>query len=89
MAAIAAAVIAVMSLIGAIVCAVDKSAARRGARRVPEKTLWGLAFFGGATGVWAAMLIVRHKTRKAAFAVGMPILAAAQLALLIYLCVRQ
>lgn len=76
-----------MSLIGAIVCAADKRAARRHARRVPEKTLWTLAVLGGAIGVWFAMLIAHHKTRKAVFAVLMPVLAALQLGLVIFLII--
>lgn len=89
MTAVAAAIMAAMSLAGAIVCAADKRAAKRGARRVPERALWALAVLGGATGVWMAMLIAHHKTRKAAFAVLMPILTAAQLALLVWLCVKS
>ena len=86
-AAVAAAWVAVMSVVGAIVCALDKRAARRGARRVPEKTLWLLAVFGGAAGVWAAMLIAHHKTRKTHFAVLMPILAVLQLGLIVFFIV--
>jgi len=89
MATVAATIIAVMSLAGAVVCAADKRAAKRGARRVPERTLWLLGVFGGAAGVWIAMLIAHHKTHKAAFAVLMPMLTAAQLALLVWLCLKS
>ncbi len=41
----------------------DKKRAKRGARRVPEKTLLGMSFFGGAFGGFAAMRIFRHKTK--------------------------
>ena len=79
---------AIMSVTGAVVCAHDKRAARRGARRVPERALWTLAALGGACGVLLPMLALRHKTRKARFAVLMPLLAAVQVALLVWLCVR-
>jgi len=79
MAIVAAVWVAIISVAGAIVCALDKRAARRRARRVPERTLWLLAVFGGAAGVWIAMLIAHHKTRKVNFAVLMPVLAILQL----------
>lgn len=41
----------------------DKKRAKRGARRVPEKTLLLMSFFGGAFGGFAAMQIFRHKTK--------------------------
>lgn len=41
----------------------DKSKARRGAWRIPEKVLLGLSFFGGAAGGLCGMLLFRHKTR--------------------------
>lgn len=76
---------AMMSIAGAAVCAFDKRAARRGARRVSERTLWVLALPGGAAGVLLAMLALRHKTKKARFMLLMPLMAAAQLALLAWL----
>ncbi|MEZ5823843.1 MAG: DUF1294 domain-containing protein [Geminicoccaceae bacterium] len=45
----------------------DKFLAVRGHRRVPERHLLGLAFFGGATGGFVASEIFRHKTRKQPF----------------------
>lgn len=86
MAAYAAAWMAIMSIAGAIVCVRDKRAARRSARRVSERALWMLSLLGGATGMLIAMLAVRHKTRKLRFMIGVPLLAAAQLVLLVYLC---
>ena len=41
----------------------DKSKARRGAWRIPEKVLLGLSFYGGAAGGLCGMLLFRHKTR--------------------------
>lgn len=41
----------------------DKKKAKRGARRVPEKTLLWMSFLGGAFGGFAAMQIFRHKTK--------------------------
>lgn len=45
----------------------DKAAAVRGARRVPEATLHILALLGGWPGALAGQLTFRHKTRKQPF----------------------
>lgn len=56
-----------MSLITAAVYTLDKSAARRGRRRVPERTLHLLALLGGWPGALLAQQGLRHKTAKTTF----------------------
>ena len=75
--------LACINLVLLIVMAADKRAARRGARRVPERVLFGLAVIGGAPGGTLGMLLFRHKTRKPLFALGFPLLAFVELALLL------
>lgn len=84
MAAYALALMAIMSIAGGAVCATDKRAARCGARRVSERTLWAFALLMGACGVLISMLALRHKTRKKRFMVFVPLLAAAQIALILW-----
>jgi uncharacterized membrane protein YsdA (DUF1294 family) len=50
-----------------ILCAFDKSAARGGSMRVPEKVLLVVAILGGSLGLLVAMNLFRHKTKKASF----------------------
>jgi uncharacterized membrane protein YsdA (DUF1294 family) len=64
----------------AAVFALDKGLARRGARRVSERTLLGLAACFGAPGALLAMRTVRHKTQKPRFRFGVPLLLLAQAA---------
>ena len=80
---------ALINLILLLVMGWDKFSARRDMRRVPEKTLFTLAIIGGATGGTLGMYAFRHKTRHRAFAIGFPLLAAVQCALLVYLAVKN
>ncbi len=75
------ALLALLLAYNALVAAVfvlDKQLARRGARRVPERTLLGLAACFGAAGALLAMRAVRHKTQKPRFRFGVPFLLLAQ-----------
>lgn len=56
-----------LSVVAFGAAAFDKARARRGAGRVPERVLLGLALAGGSPGLLLAMMVVRHKTRKLAF----------------------
>lgn len=62
--------------------AYDKRAARRGWRRVPEAKLLWLAALAGGPGAFLGIFLLRHKTRKPRFALGVPLLLAAQVAAL-------
>ncbi len=57
-----------------VLMAVDKSRARRGGRRIPEATLFFVAFLGGSPGIMLGMHIFRHKTLHTGFTVGMPLI---------------
>jgi len=45
----------------------DKRKAQRGQRRISEKTLHLATLPGAAPGAWAAIFLLHHKNRKAAF----------------------
>ncbi len=78
----------VLSLITFITYAADKQKAKKGAWRIPEATLLGLSFFGGAFGGYLAMHAVRHKTKKWYFHFVHLLGIAWQMAALIYLIIH-
>jgi len=57
----------VVSFVTFVVYGFDKRRADNGGRRVPERTLHILAFFGGWPGALIAQRQFRHKTRKTSF----------------------
>lgn len=59
----------------------DKAKAKRkGARRVPEKTLFTLAGIGGSVGALLGMRLFHHKTLHRSFRFGIPLILLVQLA---------
>ena len=63
---------------------VDKAKARRGAWRVPEKTLFLLPLLGCSVGALLGMLVFRHKTKHWYFVWGIPLILLAQIALAVW-----
>ena len=87
-----AALLAYLAAVNAITFAVygaDKRRAKKGKRRVPEKTLFLLAAVGGSAGALAGMRAFRHKTRHWHFVWGIPAILAAQIALAVWLALRK
>ncbi len=74
-----------VNLLGIIANCDDKHRAKRQKRRIPERTLWHIAFFGGAPASYITMEIIRHKTKHKRFMIGMPILSVIDLAAFGYL----
>ena len=60
---------------------IDKQKARKGAWRIPEKTLIGIALAGGSLGGLLGMNLLRHKTKHLKFSVGLPVILALQIVL--------
>ena len=57
----------------------DKYLAKNNLWRIPEKTLLGIAAFGGSVGCWLGMYIARHKTKHLKFTIGVPVILAVQI----------
>ena len=60
---------------------VDKLKAKKGAWRIPERTLIGIALIGGSIGAISGMNLFRHKTKHPKFTAGIPFILIGQLAL--------
>ncbi|MCI8554831.1 MAG: DUF1294 domain-containing protein [Clostridiales bacterium] len=63
-----------INLTAAIVTLADKRRARRHKWRVRESTLLLLAALGGSPAMYLTMLIIRHKTKKIKFMLGIPLI---------------
>ncbi len=64
---------------------VDKRRAKRGAWRIPERTLFLLAILGGSIGAFLGMHVFHHKTKHWYFRWGIPAILLLQCAAAIWL----
>ncbi len=74
-----------ISLLACVLTAWDKRRARRGGRRVAERTLFTVAALGGALAMLVTMHLARHKTRHRRFMWGLPLIILLQAAVLFVL----
>ena len=72
--------LAVVNIAAFMLMGIDKRRAKRGAWRIPERTLFLPAILGGSLGAILGMQVFRHKTRHRQFTVGMPLILLVQLA---------
>ncbi|MBO5936351.1 MAG: DUF1294 domain-containing protein [Clostridia bacterium] len=68
-----------VSLITAVVTAIDKYKAKKGAFRISEATLFTLAAIGGALSEYLTMRLIRHKTLHKRFMIGLPLIIIMQI----------
>ena len=76
--------LAVVNILTIIVFDVDKMNAKSNRQRVRIVTLLGLAFIGGSVGALIGMYGFHHKTKKAYFTVGLPLILLMQVVVLFY-----
>mgnify|MGYP000618097907 FL=1 len=76
--------LAVVNILTIIVFGVDKMHAKSNRQRVRIVTLLGLAFIGGSVGALIGMYGFHHKTKKAYFTVGVPLILLMQVVVLFY-----
>ncbi len=70
-----------INLTAIVITAHDKLAAIRHRRRIPERTLMLVAALGGAPAMYLTMLVIRHKTRKPLFMIGIPVILILEIAI--------
>ena len=73
-----------INLFSFVLFGADKARAKKGAWRIPERTLILSAVLGGSVGAMAGMQVFRHKTRHRKFTIGMPVIFALQAAAFFY-----
>ena len=66
--------IIVINIISFILMGWDKYCAKKNYWRISESNLLGIAILGGGIGEIIGMVAFRHKTKKAQFKIGLPII---------------
>ena len=74
----------IINILGILLMYIDKQKAKKGAWRIPEKTLFIVTTLGGGIGTILGMYIFRHKTQKLNFVVGLPLITILEVLLAIY-----
>lgn len=72
-----------INLITFFVMWLDKRKAKKGKWRIPENTLLLLVILGGGIGGIAGMYVFRHKTQKAKFVIGFPLILICEIILVL------
>lgn len=76
--------VVVINLVTFLAMGIDKWKAKRGAWRIKESTLFLLVLLGGGIGGIAGIYTFRHKTQKAYFKYGFPIIIVAQIIAIVW-----
>ncbi len=67
--------LAVMTVFGFAMMGIDKRKSIKKAWRIPERTLFLIAFLGGGIGAFLGMYMFRHKTKHSSFVILLPVAA--------------
>jgi uncharacterized membrane protein YsdA (DUF1294 family) len=71
----------IVNILAFLLMGIDKRKAKKGAWRIPERTLFLSALIGGSLGANLGMQLFRHKTKHRSFVIGMPAILIVQLLL--------
>ena len=75
----------IINAISFLLMLADKRKAQNHSWRIPERTLFTAAIFGGSIGSILGMYLFRHKTKHLSFTIGMPVILLLQIAAILYL----
>lgn len=73
----------IINLIAVVITIIDKNNAKTGKWRVSENGLLSVSAIGGGIGMYITMHIIRHKTKKLKFMIGIPLICIAEIMALI------
>lgn len=76
--------IVIINIITFLALAFDKHRAKNDGRRIKNFFLLGLSFFGGSIGGLLGMKLIRHKTKKSYYRLGLPLMVLMQVLVLVY-----
>lgn len=76
--------IVVINFFGFFIMWLDKQKAKKGAWRIPEKTLFLITALGGGIGTIIGMYTFRHKTQKLNFVIGFPFITILEIITVVY-----
>ncbi|MGN1327889.1 MAG: DUF1294 domain-containing protein [Clostridia bacterium] len=78
----------IINIVAFLAMLIDKKKAEKGKWRIKESTLLILAIIGGSIGAITGMYTFRHKTQKARFFVGIPVIIVLQILLVIAIIIK-
>ncbi len=73
-----------INLFSILLTVFDKRAAQKRKARIPEATLILFSILGGSIGMLFTMEIIRHKTKKLKFVLGIPLIIIIQAVLIVF-----
>ena len=77
----------IINAVGFLLMLADKRAAKKSAWRIPEARLMSIALSGGCFGVYAGMMLFRHKTKHPKFSIGVPLIMVLYIMLFVFLLI--
>ena len=77
----------IINATGFILMLRDKRAAQKSAWRIPEARLMSIALSGGCFGIYAGMILFRHKTKHPKFSIGVPLIIVLYIMLFVFLLI--
>lgn len=77
----------IINAVGFLLMLADKRAAKKSAWRIPEARLMSIALSGGCFGIYAGMMLFRHKTKHPKFSIGVPLIIVLYILLFVFLLI--
>ncbi|MBR1731726.1 MAG: DUF1294 domain-containing protein [Ruminococcus sp.] len=75
----------VINIIAVVITIADKYRAKNHKWRISESTLLTVSALGGSAAMYITMLIIRHKTRKLKFMLGIPLIFVIELIIFLWM----